>query len=190
MKQKIRLPKITETAVWEILDDRPVLFIKRLQYYRDNHWAFSNPVEGLNEFKKRYEWPAPIRHLCNIVRVLQEYYDLGLYDMAEVAMFIYKKWGERISRHCDNVRAIPQDHVKIIKEFKARGFVEKSSMGFSAGESWVETIHITPTLAHPEVCYHAIKDQNLYDFYIYDFQAGYGIPGYTRSHVAGLEKRK
>ena len=92
MKQIKRLPKVTETAVWEILDDKPVLFMKRLSHYKDNHWAFSEPVEGLKVFKKKYEFPNPIHYLCNIVRVLNEYYNVGLYDMATVAILIYKKW--------------------------------------------------------------------------------------------------
>lgn len=190
-RQKMRLPKVTETAVWEIMDDKPVLFVKRISHYKDNHWAFSEPVEGLNDFKKEYQWPRDIRHLCNIVRVLNEYYNIGPYDMAQVALFIYKKWGARIRKHCGGVRAIPQNHEKVILEFKARGFVEEDTLNYDPDqESWVESIHIKPKLAHPEVCWHTARDKQLYDHNIYDFQSGMGIPGYTRSAVAGLERRK
>lgn len=189
MKQKKRLPKVTETAVWEILDDQPVLFIKRLSHYRDNHWAYSKPVEGLKVFKKKYEWPKDIRHICNIVRVLNEYYNIGLYDMATVAIFIYTKWKTRIHKHCNTVSAIPKDEEKVVKELMARGFQIKSEMDFFDGESYVETIHINPQLAHPEICWHTAKEKDLYDWNIYDFQAWMGIPGYTRSAVWGLKKR-
>jgi len=182
MKQLKRLPKVTETAVWEILNDQPVLFITRLKYYRDNHWAFSEPVEGLHEFEKHYDWPRDIRHICNIVRVLKEYYDLGLYDTAQVAMFIYEKWKHRIKKHCDVLRANPIDEDKVIKEFKARGFLEKSEIGFNEGDNYIESIRIKPTLAHPEVCWFAGRDSKLYDHNVFDFQTGMGIPGFTKAH--------
>ena len=191
MKANKRLPKVTETAVWEIMDVKPILFVKRVSHYRDNHWAFSEPNEGLEIFKKQYEWPRDIRHLCNIVRVLREYYDIGFYSITEVAVFIYKKWGARIRKHCGGMKAIPRDYGKVAEEFRARGFVDKSTLNLDENtESWVESIHITPTLVHPEICWHSVNDRSLYDRNIYDFQSGMGIPGYTRAVVAGLSKRK
>ena len=190
MKQQKRLPKVTETAVWDIMDDKPVLFMKRLKTYRDNHWAYTEPVEGLNIFKKKYEWPKDIRHLCNIVRTLREYYDLGLYDVAQVAIFIYKKWGARIRSHCGGVGSIPRDEEKVAKELIARGFEIKSEMDFFEEESYIETILLKPILAHPEICWHSSNEKKLYDHYVYDFQSRMGIAGYVRAHVAGLEKRK
>ena len=190
MRQKKRRPKITETAVWEILDDRPSLFIKRLKHYRDNHWAYSQPVEGLILFKKRFEWPKDIKHLCNIVRVLQEYYDYGRYNVAELAIFIYKKWGKKIRKYGEGTRSIPQDHEKISKEFRRRGFVEWDEVNFDEEDSYIKTIHIEPTLFHPEVCWHRYDEIKLYDHRVFDFQAGMGIPGYTEAHQAGLDKRK
>lgn len=190
MRQKKRLPKVTETAVWEILDDRPTLFMMRLKYYRDNHWAYSQPVEGIRVFKKKYEWPKDIKHLCNIVRVLQEYYDYGRYDVSEIAMFIYKKWKKRVIKYGESVRAIPQDHEKIIAEFKRRGFVEWDETDFEEGDSYIKTIHIQPTLFHPEVCWHRHKDIKRYDHSVFEFQTGMGIPGYTEAYQSGLEKRK
>lgn len=188
MRQLKRLPKVTETAVWEILDDKPTLLITRLKHYRDNHWAFSEPVEGLNTFKKEYEWPRDIRHLCNIVRVLKEYYDPGLYDVAQVAILIYEKWKHRIRKHYDDIRAIPKDEEKVIAEFKARGFMIKSAMEFGEEECYIESIYINPQLAHPQICWHKADDSKLYDHYIYDFHAGMSIPGFTRAQVPSLSK--
>lgn len=192
MKQNIRLPKVSETAVWEILDDKPVLFVKRVSHYADNHWVYSDPVEGLKVFEGEYEKIDDLRYLCNIVRTLRKYYDLGLYDVAKVALLIYKKWGKRIKRHCDVYpKYMPRDHEKIIKEFKARGFVEKSTLNFDEDEdSFIETIHIKPTMAHPELCWHAFSDRGLYDHYVYDFQAMIGIAGFTSAMPAGLARRK
>lgn len=183
MRQLKRLPKVTETAVWEILDDKPTLFVKRLKYYRDNHWAYSEPVEGLIYFKKKYLWPKDIRHLCNIVRVLKEYYDLGAYDTAQVAIFIYEKWRRKIIKYCEDVRAIPRDHDKIIAEFKARGFIEKSQSTFKRSDAFVESIYIKPTLVHPTQCWFLGKDMSLYKHRVYDLQGWVGIPGFTRAHT-------
>lgn len=190
MRQKKRLPKVTETAVWEILDDRPTLFMMRLKYYRDNHWAYSQPVEGIRVFKKKYEWPKDIKHLCNIVRVLQEYYDYGRYDVSEIAMFIYKKWKKRVIKYGESVRSIPRDHEKIIAEFKRRGFVEWDETDFEEGDSYIKTIHIQPTLFHPEVCWHRHEDIKKYSHRVFDFQVGMGIAGYTEAYQSGLEKRR
>lgn len=191
MKQKKRLPKVTETAVWEIIEDKPVLFIKRLKAYRDNHWVYSEPVEGLSEFKKHYEWPKDFRHLCNIVRTLNDYYDIGPYDMAQVAMFIYKKWNGRIKSHCDNVSGNPSDKEKVIQEYIARGFIKLTETEFDdSKDSWVESIGIFPPLVYPELAWHTTYDQKLYKHYIYDLYKWVGIPGWSRAVVAGLSKRK
>jgi len=191
-RQKMRAPKLTETVVWEIMDDQPVLFVKRVSHYADNHWVYSEPVEGLKEFMTRYTKLDDLRHLSNIVRVLREYYDIGLYDLVQVVFLIYNKWGARIRRHCNvHPKSMPRDHEKIVKEFKARGFVEKDTLSLDEDEdSWVESIIIKPKLVHPELCWHAAKDKPLYDHYIYDWQNHIGIPGYTRVAVQGLEKRK
>ena len=192
-KQKMRRPKVTETAIWEILDDQPVLFVKRVKHYADNHWVYTEPIEGLKEFQKIYEWPNELRHLCNIVRTLNEYYDVGLYEMHKVALFIYKKWGVRIRRHCDKYpQSNPRDKNKIRAELLARGFQFKHEMEFFDEDNYIETI-ITlgkPLMAHPELCWHLASEKGLYDYYIYDFHASMGIPGWCRAHVAGIEKRR
>ena len=190
MKANKRLPKVNETVVWDIMDDKPVLFMKRLKTYRDNHWAFSEPTTGFKALQQEYEWPKDLRHLCNIIRTLQEYYDVGLYDLAQVALFIYKKWGARVRSHCGGVRAIPRDEEKVAKEFIARGFQVKDNMDFFEEESYIQSILIRPTLAHPEVCWHGVHDKKLCEHYVYDFQSNMGIPGYTKAQVWGLEKRK
>jgi len=188
MKQQIRRPKVTETAVWEIIDDKPILFVKRMKHYADNHWVFTEPVEGLKELQKVYPWSNQLRHLCNIVRVLNEYYDVGLYPMDKVAIFIYKKWGGRIRRHCDRYpQGNPKDGEKVSLELRARGFKEYKQ---DEEDNYIESIGISPILAHPELCWHTADERKLYDYNIYDFQTFMGIPGWCRAHVAGIEKRR
>lgn len=189
-RQIMRLPKVTETAVWEIIDDKPILFVKRMKYYADNHWVFTEPVEGLKEFQKRFSWPKDLRHLCNIVRILREYYDVGLYPIHKVAFFIYKKWGARIRKHCDKYpQVIPSDKEKVRFEFLARGFIPLHSPNFGPGNSYIKTIHLTPVLVHPEICWHTGTEMGLYEHRLFDFQAKMGIPGYTQAYQAGIEKR-
>ena len=183
-RQKMRRPRLTETVVWEILDDKPVRFVHRLKQFNDNHWVYSEPVEGLKAFEKKYQWPSEMRHLCNIVRTLNKYYDIGPYDMVEVAIFIYKKWGPRIRKYGGKVTNNPRNEEKVTKELKARGFVYLSTLNFDLDDdSFVETIYLLPVLAHPEQCSLTADETKLYDHNIYDFQAKVGIPGYTRAHV-------
>jgi len=190
MKQKKRMPKLTETVVWEMIDDKPVFFMKQLKKFIKNHWAYSRPVEGLKVFKEKYEWPQDVVLLSNIVRCLKTYYDVGLYDVSEVAMFIYEKWGDRVRRHMRTVDAIPIDKEAVAKELGARGFMKKLDMDFDDDDSYIESIYLNPTLAHPEICRHLHKEINLYDYSVYDFQSKMGIPGFVRAHVSGLEKRR
>lgn len=183
-KQKIRMPRLTETAMWEILDDKPMVFIRRLKQFRQNHWVYSQPVEGLKAFEKKYEWPREMRYLCNIVRTLNKYYNIGSYDMVEVAIMIYEKWKKKIKKYNDTLEANPENIEKVRKEFLARGFVELSTLNFdSDNDSFVESINIQPLLAHPEECYFNYSDIKVYDHYVYDFQAKIGIPGFTRAHI-------
>jgi len=190
MKTDKRAPKVTETMIWEILDDKPVLFVKRVKQYADNHWVFSEPVSELKEFQKLYDWPKDLRHLCNIVRTLHDYYDVGLYPMDKVALFIYRKWGTRIRRHCDKYpQGNPKDEDKVRKEYLARGFEILEDIEFDPEDSYLASYGLTPALAHPELCWHAFNEKKLYDHYIYDYQAYMGIPGWGRAHVAGLRKR-
>jgi hypothetical protein len=193
MKTEKNTPKLSETAMWEIIDDKPIFFImKRMKQYRMNQFPYSEPVEGIATFKELREWPSQIVRLSNIVRCLKDHYDIGYYNMVDVALAIDSKWGEDIQKHADGVRAIPLfDHERISNEFLARGFVERSTLSYDEEEdSWIESIHLNPILAHPELCWHRGEDRDLYDHYIYAFQGYVGIPGYTRAIVAGLKKRK
>lgn len=190
-RQIMRLPKVTEAILWEIIDDMPVLFVKRVKYYADNHWIYTEPVEGLKEMEKRYPWPKDLRHLCNIVRVLKEYYDVGIYPIHKVAFLIYKKWGARIRRHCDkHPQSNPTDTEKVKAEFFKRGFEIWDPNDFRKTQSYIMTVNITPTLAHPKVCWHTGKEMNMYDYSVFDFQSKMGIPGYTMAYQAGIESRR
>lgn len=190
LKKDIRRPKVTETAVWEILNDKPMFFIKRLKKYRDWHLAYSSPVWGFKRFIKEYKWPVYVNHLSNIVRCLEEYYDLGLYDKEEVTLLIYKKWKKYILKHLENIHAIPQKLTLVQIELEARGFIEESESGMTENDNYLKSIHIQPTLVYPEKYWHSVQDQGMYEMYVYDVVGLIGIPGYTEVHVAGLNKRK
>ena len=193
MKKKKRRPQVTETAVWDILNDKPSLFVNRVKHYADNHWVYSKPTEGLHDFERYYSWPKDLRHLSNIIRVLDEYkYEVGLYEKFKVALVIYNKWGPRIRKYCDKFpRSNPVDEELVRQEFLARGFVEKDTLDLDIDEdSYIYSIHLKPILVHPEMCWHAYTDQPLYDYYIYDFHENMCIPGWTRTNVAGLRRRK
>lgn len=185
-----RRPKVNETVVWEILDDRPTFFISRLDKYVTNHWAYTEYAWGFKRYVSEFKWPVYVNYLSNIMRCLQKYYDMGIYDKEEVALLIYNKWKKRIIKHLHVPESIPTDIDKVIKEFKGRGFIEKSESGFTENDNYLETIHIQPTLVYPLRCWHSVKDKDQYENYIYDLQGLVGIPGFTACHVAGLNKRK
>ena len=168
-----------------------MLFLKRLKTVRRNHWVMSQPIPGSYSFLARYRWPNKIVHLCNIARVLHRYYDLGDYRPEWVTYAIFKIWEKRIMKRCGGYMANPTNPEKVAKEFRARGFVEKSEVNFEPEvDSWVESIRLTPTLVHPELCWHKFDDRFIYDNNIYEFQRNMGIPGWSKAHVAGLDKRK
>ncbi len=192
-KQMKRAPKVTETAVWEILDDKPMRFIRRVRLYSKNHWVFSSPVSNFKDLKKIYPWPKELRHLCNITRTLLKFYDIGDYQPHQVALFIYKKWGAKIRKHCDKpLNCIPDDQERVIKELKARGFVPEDQVPFDlVYDSYICTKDgVKPRLVHPQQCWHSFDESKLYDMSVFDFQVRMGIPGWVKANQGGLERRK
>lgn len=189
-RQIMRQPKVTENIVWEIIDDKPIFFVKRVKRYAGNHWVFSEPVEGLKELQKIYRWPSDLRHLCNIIRVLRKYYDTGLYPVHKVAILIYKKWGARIRKHCDKYpQAIPIDKEKVKKELMKRGFENTFTSAAYVGYSHIRSINLDLAFIHPERCWHTGKEMKLYEHSVFDFADKMGIPGYTQAYQNGIEKR-
>lgn len=195
MKQKKRIPKLTETMLWDILDERPVQFVRRMKKYSNNHWVYSQFVPELKELKKFYSWPNDLRHLANIIRTLQEYeYDIGVHRYYQVALLIYKKWGGRIRRKYDKFPySKPLDIKKVEAELRARGFVDHWEVDFDEDEdSYIYSVNLKKgtRLIHPELCSHYHAERDLYDHDVYQFQKKMGIPGYTGANPAGFRKRK
>ena len=193
MTKDKRLPKVTLNAIYDILEEKPVKFIKRLKAYRDNHWVYTEPVEGLRDLKKKYKWPEDLVYLSNIIRALTDYYNVGLYSKAEVAIFIYERWKSRVKAHCDVLEANPTDISKILAEFKARGFITKTSI-YNNKTSFVEVSYLIPErLVYPELCWHSGNEIEKYEHYTYDLQALVGIPGYTTANTKkpeGVTKKR
>lgn len=181
----------SKTAVWDIIDNKPMKFIKRLTLYNNNHYPYSQPVAGVWGWKKRYFEIGEIRLLCNIVRVLQKYYDLGDYQVEEVAEIAYGIWGAKIRKWCTGFNTNPTDLKQIEKEYIARGFIPLSETEFDEKtDNFVETLYIQPPLVYPKLAWHKHSEKGIYKHNIYDLQKAKGIPGFCRASVAGLKARK
>ena len=182
---------VTKNVAWEIIEDKPMRFIKRLTLYNANHFPFSQPVEGVLRWKKEYEDIDDIRHLANIVRCLKGYYDLGDYRVEEVAEVIYKIWRKKIEKWCTGYKTNPTDMEQIEKEFIARGFIPKSEIDYDEDkDSFVQTIHIFPPLVYPMRAWHRFDERSRFKYNIYELQKNKGISGYTMAAVAGIKKRR
>jgi len=183
MRVKKRIPKLTESKVWEIIDEKPVLFVKRLKRYKRNHFPLSIPIAGVRELKKKFTLDNglvdynKLRDCCNILRTLDKYYNVGIFNPEEVAIFIYNKWGKRIKLR--TMYYNPMDLRKVGKEFKARGFIPKN--GDKIDYHHLETIHIDPPLYLPVKGWHNHKEKDSGEFveYIYKMGELVGIPGFT-----------
>ena len=191
MKTDRERPKVSKTIAWEIINDSPVKFTKRLKKWRNFHWAYSNPVQGLEHWRNEYDDMVMVVKLTNIVRCLQKYYDVGPYHVDEVAEVLYKIFKKRIDKYLNPDPQYGPRLQNVEKEFIARGFKPIFEINPDTEEdNYVESIGLMQIYVYPEMCWHQYSDKELYDHYIYDLQAKVGIPGYTRAHVAGLNKRK
>lgn len=184
-------PVVTKTIAWEIIEDKPMKFLKRMTLYKRNHYPYSMPVAGVKQYKKKYPEIETIRHLANITRVLKKYYDLGDYHLEEVAPVIWEIWEKKIIKWCTGYETQPTDLKQIKAEFIARGFIPRDEADFEDDtDSFVETIHITPTLVYPERAWHKASEMGRFKHNVYELQKQKGIPGFTRASVAGLRQRR
>lgn len=191
MRSNKERPKVTKKVVIEMIEDRPLLFVRRLSNWRNYHWAYSNPVWGFKNLKKKYE-PNMIHIvlLSNIIRCIEKYYDHGPYHLDELAELILEMYPNKIAKWMkqDPIYAPRLQYVR--QEFIARGFLTAFEANMDEEDSYVASIHLGQIYIHPEICWHTADKKKLYDYYVYDFMTLIGIPGYTRAHVAGLNKRK
>ena len=179
----------TEKDCWEIVEDKTIRFFLRLKKYRTNHWVMSQPVAGLNEFKKEFKSYQDLMVLCNLVRCLQDYkYDIGDFRISDVALKMYGAWKKHL-KPIFYKNNNPTDIEMVAKEFKARGFIPMDHIAFDLiKDSYIETIGLKTTLIYPKRCYHMFEDKKLYKEYIYDFHVRMGIPGYTRANIPNYQK--
>ena len=128
--------------------------------------------------------------LSNIVRCLNAHYDVGPYHVDEVAEWVYKVFRQKIDKHMISDPMYYPDLQNVEAEFIARGFKPISEVDPDEDNNYVASIKLKQEYVWPEMGWHGVHDKDLYDDYIYDLQALVGIPGFTRSHIAGLSKRK
>lgn len=190
MRTKLNQKKLREIDVWDLLDNKPQRFLRRLKRERSNHYICSKGNRQLRTLIGK-EYPNEFLHLHIIIKTLIKYgYGRATWAYADVARLIYKIWGKRIDEKLKNP-SIPFNH-ELVAEFKARGFIPFRDSGFNPErDNYVSTIlPVKPQLVYPKRCYHSLKDKDLYEDYIYILQSKVGIPGYTKAHIAGLDKRK
>lgn len=184
-------PKVNKRIAKEIIDNKPMLFMKRLSKYRNNHWAYSQPVKGFNRWKRRFGHDmVAVEIFSNIVRCLEKHYDLGPYlvwEVAEILYEIYPMWIEKWLKS-DPIYGPRLQYVEA--EFIARGFKSIFEVNPDPKGSYVMSINLGRIYVYPERCWHHNLEKGKYKHYIYDLQAMIGIPGYTKALVAGLDKRK
>lgn len=189
MKADKNKPKITDAALFEILQDKPMLFYKRLSRLRNYYQAYSKPVRGLYTFIRYYKWPVHVVKLSAIVITLEKYYDTAQYDPIDLAMYIYEGWPERVNKRLTGGSTADKEKDEVVKEFKARGFIKYANSGFDEECNYVSSIGMKPQLVYKDLAWHEYSQMELYDHYIYNLHQWVGIPGYTKANVAGLDKR-
>lgn len=189
-KQKKTLP--TKIDVWNILENKPILFLTRMKKLKDDHFVMSRGAIQISRLKKDNNFQDLVK-LHIIVRTLVTYeYNRSFWSHAQIAKVIYRMWKPRIDKRLKypNIK----DPKKIIQEFKSRGFIPLSETGFDPKKDhYVCTNKIVPgpTLVYPIKCSHAFGNEyHSKEYYVYDLLPKVGIPGYTRAHVAGLDKRR
>lgn len=184
MKAKQKPMKYEDLMI--ILEDRPILFQKRLKRFKSNHFVYSRPVIELDIFRELYTSHSDLKHLSNITRCLRTYYkgELGIFSVHEVSLFIYDQWPERVQSHGSGYPNSPTDKAAVEAEFRARGWVDKYDFEVDPKEdSYIITCNLPVVLIYPRLCWHGIREKDLHDDYIYDFHSAMGIPGYTEAYV-------
>ena len=184
--KKKRRPMINYKMLKELLDNKEVLFFKRLRNFTSYYDAYSNKVIPFKDFRKEYDYPEDIVHLSAIWKCLTRHYDLGLYNYAEVAMYIYALFPEKVKKWRGGPDMTHKNEEDVKREYLARGFVDKRHSGFTKEDAFVETIFIKPTLVYPEQCWFTGDDMVMYDHRVYDLQPMVGIQGYCRAHTGEI----
>jgi hypothetical protein len=184
LKRKKHRPMLNYKTIMEIIDHKEMLFMVRLRKYASYYKAYSEPVKGFNEFRKEYDYPFDIVNLSAIYLCLKKYYDLGVYDPALVAIYIYELFREGVLKWRCTVDMEQKDEEEVKKEFLARGFIPKKQSKFKDNDNaFIQSIHIDPTLVYPEEAWFMSDDKGLYDNYVYVLQVMVGIQGYTKACI-------
>jgi len=190
MKRKESLP-VTKQVIKEIIEDMPMLFMKRLKQWRNYHWAYSDPLKETKYWMGVFEDMQMVVKLTNIARCLNKYYDVGPYATYQVAEKLYSMYQLWVEKWLKPDVAYGPRLSRVEAEFIARGFKPIFEVNPDLEEnSFVKSIHLSQIYVHPIMCWHSYEEKEEYEYYIYDFQAMVGIPGYTAAHVAGLDRRK
>ena len=183
LKRKKYRPMLTYKLLKEILDQKEMLFFKRLSNYRSYYKAYSEPVGGFKVFLKEYEYPFDIVHLSAIYKCLEKYYDLGIHNRAEVSLFIYEFFKEKVHKWRGGPDMSHKEEEEVKAEFLARGFIIKQGCDMGEDDVFVETVYIKPTLVFPEIAWFQHVDEGVYDHSVYDLLWLVGIQGYIRAHT-------
>ena len=155
MKTDKERPKLNKNIAWEIIEDKPVLFTKRLKKWRNHHWAFSQPVPGIKRWKKEHELNfRRIVILSNIVRCLQAHYDVGPYLVDEVADMLYDIFSKKIEKHLKPEPIYGPRLQYVRAEFISRGFIHIFEANPSLEHNYVCSIHLEAIFVFPKWCWH------------------------------------
>jgi len=191
MRTNRERPKVSKKVIREIIEDKPMLFMKRLNGFRNNHWTYSQPVRGFTRWKEKFGYDMiAVEILSNIVRCLEKHYDLGPYysdEVAEILNEMYPMWIDKWLKP-DGVYGPRLQYVEA--EFLARGFKPIFEVNPDPEGHYIRSIYLGQIYVFPERCWHEFSEKKKFKYYIYDLQAMIGIPGYTEAFVAGFDKRK
>lgn len=190
MKKQEGAPKVTKDVVRKVIEDMPMLFMKRLKKWRNYHWAYSSPLKETKYWMGVFDDMRMVVKLTNITRCLIKHYDMGPYPPYQVAEKLYSMYQEWVDKWLKSDPLYGPRLSRVEAEFIARGFKPIFEVNPSEEDNYVHSIHLGQIYVHPTMCWHSYDEKKEFPFYIYDFQSMVGIPGYTGAHVAGLAKRK
>jgi len=191
---------ITRQVIIDILKDKPMLFIHRYKEFRDNYWAFSDPIKSFNTSRETLTrlgeitmlYPNNFNYISNIIRTMDKYgYDVGFYNKTEIAFLIFKRWRRLFKKYFNESLEQTEDiRERVAQEYLARGFLPSGEITIDdEKDNYIKSVNLPTTLIFPQTFWHSVNDRYK-DLYIYEAQRLYGIPGYCTACPAGLEKRK
>lgn len=183
------LPELRGKDIYNILEDKPIRFCRRVSMLKANYWAYSEPSPGLDYFIKNYKWPYLVNYLIRIEKTLIEFkYDCGIWPTFLVAEGIHKIFDDLIMKL--STERISRNINKVEKEFLARGFVPYSPRKYDiTNHNWVMTVNLNQRLIYPENAWFDNGDRVKPGMQqIYNLQGYLGIPGYTKASIKKLAK--